>query len=228
MVGHQKKDVNRIILTASGGPFLNYPIDKLPEVTPEKALRHPRWEMGKKVTIDSATLMNKGLEIIEARWLFDISVERIDVQIHPQSIVHSMVEYADGSIVAQLGITDMRIPISYALSYPDRLKLDLPSLDLCQVRELTFFRPDPVRFPALELATRALTVGETMPAVLNAANEIAVNAYLKEGLRFTDISEVVEATMEAHETQFVQSIDDVLKADHWARGKTKEVIEKGL
>ncbi|NIQ38562.1 MAG: 1-deoxy-D-xylulose-5-phosphate reductoisomerase [Proteobacteria bacterium] len=226
MVGHQKKDVTRIILTASGGPFLNYPIDKLPEVTPERALRHPRWEMGKKVTIDSATLMNKGLEIIEARWLFDISVERIDVQIHPQSIVHSMVEYTDGSIMAQLGITDMRIPISYALSYPDRLKLDLPSLDLCQVRELTFFRPDPVRFPALELANRALTVGETMPAVLNAANEIAVNAYLKGGLRFTDILEVVETTMETHETQPVQSIDDVLKADQWARGKTKEILEE--
>jgi len=226
MVGHQKGDVQRIILTASGGPFLHYPIDRLQDVTPEEALRHPRWEMGKKVTIDSATLMNKGLEIIEAHWLFDIPIERIDVQIHPQSVIHSMVEYTDGSIVAQLGITDMRIPISYALSYPERLKLELPALDLCKIGELTFFRPDRSRFPTLELATRAITTGETMPAVLNAANELAVNAYLKEELRFTEIPKAIEATMEAHEIQPVRTIDDVLKADQWARGRAREILEK--
>ncbi len=226
MVGHQKKDVHRIILTASGGPFLNYPIDRLRNAPPGEALKHPRWEMGKKVTIDSATLMNKGLEIIEAHWLFGMPIERIDVQIHPQSVIHSMVEYADGSVVAQLGITDMRIPISYALSYPERLKLGLPPLDLCEIGKLTFFPPDPARFPALKLATRAITIGESMPAVLNAANEIAVHAYLKGDLRFIEIPKVVEATMKAHKIQLVQSIDDVLKADQWARGKTKEILEK--
>jgi len=194
MVGHQEKDVHRIILTASGGPFLHYPIERLKDVSPQEALKHPRWEMGRKVTIDSATLMNKGLEIMEAYWLFDLSVEQIDVQIHPQSIVHSMVEYVDGSVLAQMGIPDMRIPISYALSYPDRLNLDVPSLDLLEVGELTFLPPDPIRFPALELANRAITMGETMPAVLNAANEIAVHAYLKGGVTFTEIPKAVEAT----------------------------------
>ncbi len=226
MVGHQKGDIQRIILTASGGPFLHYPIDRLQDVTPEEALRHPRWEMGKKVTIDSATLMNKGLEIIEAHWLFDVPIERIDVQIHPQSVIHSMVEYTDGSIMAQLGITDMRIPISYALSYPERLKLELPTLDLCEIGELTFFRPDRSRFPTLELATRAITIGETMPAVLNAANELGVNAFLKGELRFTEIPRTIEATMKAHKIQPVRTIDDVLKADQWARGRAREILEK--
>ena len=224
MVGHQKKDVHRIILTASGGPFLNYPIERLRDVTPEEALKHPRWDMGKKVTIDSATLMNKGLEIMEAHWLFDVPIERIDVQIHPQSVIHSMVEYADGSVLAQMGIPDMRIPISYALSYPDRLNLDLPSLDLFQVGELTFFPPDRSRFPALELATRAITMGETMPAVLNAANELAVHAYLSGALRFTEIPTVVERAMEAHKIQKAHTVDDVLRADQWAREKVKEIL----
>jgi len=225
MVGHQKKDVRRIILTASGGPFLHYPIGRLRDAMPREALKHPRWDMGRKVTIDSATLMNKGLEIIEAHWLFDIPIERIDVQIHPQSVIHSMVEYIDGSIMAQMGIADMRIPISYALSYPDRVCLDLPSLDLLQVGKLTFYLPDRTRFPALELAIRAITIGETMPAVLNAANEIAVHAYLRGGLRFTEISKVVEEAMNVHQVQTVQTIDDVLKADHWAREKAKQVLK---
>lgn len=228
MVGHQEKDVHRIILTASGGPFLHYPIERLKDVSPQEALKHPRWEMGRKVTIDSATLMNKGLEIMEAYWLFDLSVEQIDVQIHPQSIVHSMVEYVDGSVLAQMGIPDMRIPISYALSYPDRLNLDVPSLDLLEVGELTFLPPDPIRFPALELANRAITMGETMPAVLNAANEIAVHAYLKGGVTFTEIPKAIEATMEAHEIQEVQTVDDLLRADHWAREKAKEVLKQGV
>ncbi len=228
MEGHQKKDVHRIILTASGGPFLHYSLDRLRNVTAAEALKHPRWEMGRKVTIDSATLMNKGLEIIEAHWLFNIPIERIDVQIHPQSVIHSMVEYVDGSIVAQMGIADMRIPISYALSYPDRLNLKLPSLDLFQVGELTFFPPDRSRFPSLELATRAITVGETMPAVLNAANELAVYAYLRGELKFTEIPEVVEAVTKVHPVQEVQTIDDVLKADQSAREKTREILEQGL
>jgi 1-deoxy-D-xylulose-5-phosphate reductoisomerase len=183
--------------------------------------------MGRKVTIDSATLMNKGLEIIEAHWLFDMPVDGIDVHVHPQSIIHSMVEYVDGSIVAQMGITDMRIPISYALSYPERLHLDFPSLDLCQVEKLTFYPPDRARFPALDLATRALTTGETMPAVLNAANEIAVHAYLRGQLRFTEIPKIVEETMETHDVQRVQTVDDVLKADQWSREKARNLIEEG-
>jgi 1-deoxy-D-xylulose-5-phosphate reductoisomerase len=226
MVGHQKRDVHRIILTGSGGPFLKYPTERLRDVSPREALKHPRWEMGKKVTIDSATLMNKGLEIIEAHWLFDIPIERIDVQIHPQSVIHSMVEYVDGSVMAQMGIPDMRIPISYALSYPDRLNLKLPSLNLSEIGELTFFPPDRARFPALELATQAITIGETMPAVLNAANEISVHAYLKGDLKFSQIPKVVEAAMNAHQIQAVQTVDDVLKADQWAREKTKEILEQ--
>jgi len=227
MVGHQKKDIHRIILTASGGPFLHHPVEGLNEVTPDEALRHPRWEMGKKVTVDSATLMNKGLEIIEAHWLFDMPIEKIEVQIHPQSVIHSMVEYIDGSIVAQMGIADMRIPISYALSYPDRLDLDIPRLDLVRIGELTFFSPDQIRFPALALAIRAIRIGETMPAVLNAANEFAVSGYLKGRLKFTEIPEIVEAAMEAHQIQSVQTIDDILRADQWAREKAKEIIEQG-
>ncbi len=227
MAGHQKKDIHRIILTASGGPFLHHPVEGLSEVSPDEALRHPRWEMGKKVTVDSATLMNKGLEIIEAHWLFDMPIEKIHVQIHPQSVVHSMVEYVDGSIVAQMGIADMRVPISYALSYPDRLNLDIPRLDLVRVGELTFFRPDENRFPALALAIRAIRIGETMPAVLNAANELAVYGYLKGRLTFTEIPEVVDAVMEAHRIQSVQTIDDILRADQWAREKAKEIIEQG-
>jgi 1-deoxy-D-xylulose-5-phosphate reductoisomerase len=227
LVGHQKCDVHRIILTASGGPFLLRPLEKLHAVTPQEALKHPSWDMGKKVTIDSATLMNKGLEVIEAHWLFDMPVERIDVQIHPQSTVHSMVEYVDGSVLAQMGIPDMRIPISYALSYPDRLDLDLPSLDLVGIGQLTFFAPDRTRFPALMLAERAITQGETMPAVLNAANEVAVHAFLTGDMKFTEIPRVVEAAMDAHEIKEIQTIDDVLRADQWARDRVRGFLRSG-
>jgi len=226
MVGHQKGDVRRIILTASGGPFLDYPIERLCDVTPEQALKHPRWKMGRKVTIDSATLMNKGLEIMEAHWLFDLPVEKIDVLIHPESAVHSMVEYVDGSILAQLGVADMRIPIAYALSYPDRLEVGLPSLDLPRIGSLRFLAPDRARFPALELAIRALAVGETMPAVLNAANEFAVSAYLNGDLKFTGIPKLVESVMESHEVREVQTLEDVLKADQWARQRAEEVLRE--
>jgi 1-deoxy-D-xylulose-5-phosphate reductoisomerase len=226
LVGRSKDEVNRIILTASGGPFLNLPYEKMKQVTSQEALHHPTWDMGRKVSIDSASLMNKGLEVIEARWLFDISTEKIAVQIHPQSVVHSMVEYIDGSIVAQMGIPDMKIPISYALSYPKRLKLDLPPLDLNEMDGLTFFPPDVERFPCLSLAYRSMEIGETMPAVLNAANEVAVNSFLEETIKFTDIPEVVEKVMQKHLVRPLTTLDDALRADQWAREQAKELIEE--
>lgn len=225
LLGHQKKDIHRLILTASGGPFLHLPLSKLREVTVKEALNHPHWEMGKKITIDSASLMNKGLEVIEAHWLFDIPIEKITVQIHPQSIVHSMVEYVDGSIISQMGIPDMRIPISYALSYPDRLNLHLPSLDFSQVGGLTFMSPDPERFPCLSLAYRSIEIGETMPTVLNAANEIAVHAFLEGTIRFTDVPLIIQRVMEEHELKRVRTIEDILRADQWSRERTKNLIE---
>ncbi len=224
LLGHQKEDVHRLILTASGGPFLNLSLSKLPEVTVKEALHHPHWEMGKKITIDSASLMNKGLEVIEAHWLFDIPVDKIVVQIHPQSVVHSMVEYIDGSIVAQMGIANMRIPISYALSYPRRLNLNLPPLDLSRSGGLTFFNPDPERFPCLRLAYQSIQMGETMPAVLNAANEIVVNAFLEGSIRFTDIPVLIQRVMEEHDIKVVHTLEDILRADHWAREKAKALV----
>jgi len=225
LLGHQKEDVHRLILTASGGPFLHLPLNRLHEVTVKEALNHPHWEMGKKVTIDSASLMNKGFEVIEAHWLFNISIEKIVVQIHPQSVVHSMVEYIDGSIVAQMGIADMRIPISYALSFPHRLPLNLPPLDLSQIGGLTFFSPDPERFPCLRLAYRSIEIGETMPAILNAANEIAVNALLEGSLKFTDVPLLLQRVMEEHEVKSVHTIEDILRADQWARERSKAILE---
>jgi 1-deoxy-D-xylulose-5-phosphate reductoisomerase len=225
LLGHQKEDVHRLILTASGGPFLNLPISRLQEVTVKEALSHPHWEMGKKITIDSASLMNKGLEVIEAHWLFNIPVEKIVVQIHPQSVVHSMVEYIDGSIVAQMGIADMRIPIAYALSFPQRLNLKLSPLDLSQTGGLTFFPPDPERFPCLKLAYRSIEIGETMPAILNAANEIGVNAFLEGSLKFTEVPLLLKRVMEEHEVKSVHTVEDILKADHWARERSKAILE---
>ena len=225
LLGHQKEDVHHLILTASGGPFLNLPLHRLQEVTVKEALNHPHWEMGKKVTIDSASLMNKGLEVIEAHWLFNIPIEKIIVQIHPQSVVHSMVEYIDGSIVAQMGIADMRIPISYALSFPHRLPLNLSPLDLSQTGGLTFFPPDPERFPCLRLAYRSIEIGETMPAILNAANEIAVNAFLEGSLKFTDVPLLLQRVMEEHEVKSVHTIEDILRADQWARERSKTILE---
>ena len=225
LLGHQKEGIHRLILTASGGPFLNLPLSKLHEVTVKEALNHPHWEMGKKITIDSASLMNKGLEVIEAHWLFDIPVERIVVRIHPQSVVHSMVEYIDGSIIGQMGITDMRIPISYALSYPRRLNLQLPSLDLSQVGGLTFSAPDPERFPCLQLAYRSIEIGETMPTILNAANEVAANAFLEGSIRFTDVPIILQRLMEEHEVKPVRTIEDILRADQWSRERAKNLIE---
>lgn len=223
--GHRRVDVRRIILTASGGPFLTTSQQKLREVTPKEAVRHPNWNMGAKISVDSATLMNKGLEVIEARWLFDLSPERIDVLIHRQSIIHSMVEYVDGAVIAQMGIPDMRGPIAYALNYPERLPLSLKPLDLVEIGSLTFMKPDYRRFPCLELAYEALQVGGTMPAVLNAANEEAVSAFLKEQIGFLDISKTVRKTLDAHQPQRVTDLEDVLMADGWAREKTRAYVK---
>jgi 1-deoxy-D-xylulose-5-phosphate reductoisomerase len=227
LLGHQKEDVHRLILTASGGPFLNFPLSRLHDVTVKEALNHPHWEMGKKITIDSASLMNKGLEVIEAHWLFDVPVEKVVVLIHPQSVVHSMVEYIDGSIVAQMGITDMRIPISYTLSFPERLNLNLPPLDLPKSEGLTFSVPDPERFPCLKLAYQSIEIGETMPAILNAANEVSVGAFLEGSIKFTSIPSLLKRVMEEHEVKPIHTIEDILRADHWAREKAKALLEGG-
>jgi len=225
LLGHQSQDVHRLILTASGGPFLNFPISRLSEVTVKEALNHPHWEMGKKITIDSASLMNKGLEVIEAHWLFNIPVEKIVVQIHPQSVIHSMVEYIDGSIIGLMGINDMRIPISYALSFPQRLNLNLPPLDLSQVGALTFLSPDPERFPCLRLAYQSIEIGETMPTILNAANEVSVNAFLEGAIKFTGVPILLQKVMAEHEVKTVRTIEDILRADQWARERSRSIIE---
>lgn len=226
MQGHKKKFLKSIILTASGGPFLRYSYKKLETVTPKEALKHPNWKMGKKVTIDSASLMNKGLEVIEAKWLFDVPFEKIKVYVHPQSVVHAMVEYSDGSVIAQLSHPDMRGPISYALSYPDRIPNGITSLDLLEIGKLSFIPPDMKKFPALGLAYRALEEGETMPAVLNAANELAVSAFLNNSINFTDITKIVRKTMDIHQPQKISCIEDVLIADRWARQKAEEIISQ--
>ena len=224
--GHRKEDIKKIILTASGGPFLFTPPEQLKEVTPEQALKHPQWRMGKKVTIDSASLMNKGLEVVEAHWLFGVSPSQIEVYIHPQSIVHSMVEYKDGAVVAQMAVPDMRGPIAYALSYPERLELDLPSLDLSAMETLSFCPVEQERFPALGLAYQALAQGETMPTVLNAANEIAVDAFLQRRLGFLEIPRVIQKTMERHHPADPKSLENILRADAWAREEAQKLINK--
>ncbi|HEY8495486.1 MAG TPA: 1-deoxy-D-xylulose-5-phosphate reductoisomerase [Limnochordales bacterium] len=214
--GEAPEAVARLILTASGGPFRDTPLEELQRVTPEQALRHPTWRMGAKVTIDSATLMNKGLEVIEAHWLFGVPLERIDVVVHPQSIVHSCVELVDGSILAHLGPTDMRIPIQYALLYPERAPSPVRGLSLAEVGSLTFHAPDRTRFPALDLAYAAARIGGTMPAVLNAANEVAVELFLQGRIGFTDIPRLVEAVMDDHEPEEAE-LTAILEADGWAR-----------
>lgn len=218
------KDIRRLILTASGGPFRNASKEDLERVTPAEALKHPNWNMGRKITIDSATLMNKGLEVIEARWLFGIGPERINVLIHPQSIVHSMVEYQDGSVVAQLGMPDMRGPIAYALSYPERLEGASPSLNLAKIGTLTFQEPDLSRFPCLSYAYEALKTGGTMPAVVSAANEAAVKHFLEGDIGFMDIPRVIRMTMDAHQPGEVITVDDALRVDIWARAKAEDII----
>ena len=222
--GHRREDLKRILLTASGGPFLNMPKEQLESVTPAQALAHPNWEMGAKITIDSATMMNKGLEVIEAKWLFEVAVEKIDVHIHPQSMVHSMVEYVDGSVIAQMGMPDMRVPIAYALAYPERLKLDFPTLDFFSVQTLTFQEPDLSRFPCLDLAFNACKAGGTMPAVLNASNEVAVQAFLDKRIPFPRIARLVDRVMQEHELAPAKELQAILVADTWARRRAEETI----
>lgn len=224
MQGHKSGNVKRIILTASGGPFLNYPLDKLSSVSVSDALNHPNWSMGQKITIDSATMMNKCLEIIEAKWLFNMPPNKIDVLIHPQSIIHSMVEYIDGCVMAQLGVPDMKAPIAYALTFPERVSTGVKPLDLAEVGSLTFFKPDQNRFPSIKLAYRSLADGESMPAVMNAANEVAVEAFLAGRIKFTEIVELIERTMDLHRVYPLQTIEEVLHADKWGREKTRELL----
>ena len=225
--GRPPDQVRRLILTASGGPFRELPADALERVNADAALRHPTWRMGRKITIDSATMMNKGLEVIEAHWLFGVPGDRIDVLIHPQSIVHSMVELNDGSVIAQLGVTDMRLPIQYACSYPERWDTTLPPLDLARAGRLDFHAPDDARFPCLRLAYRALREMGTVPVVLNAANEIAVEAFLDAKLGFTAIPRVIERTMNAHAPERVSTLEVVRAADAWAREYARD-LTRGL
>jgi 1-deoxy-D-xylulose-5-phosphate reductoisomerase len=223
--GYKTSDLRRIILTASGGPFADRSLHELHDITPEDALKHPRWKMGKKISIDSATLMNKGLEVIEAHYLFNLPPDKIDVLIHPQSIVHSMVEFLDRSYIAQLSIPDMKGPIAYALTYPKRLKNAITGLELDTVESLTFRKPDFECFPCLSYAYSALEAGGTMPSVLNAANEVAVNAFLKKIIRFPAIPRVIKKTMDQHSLISETGLDVILKADKWARKKAQEIIK---
>ncbi len=225
--GQRREALKRIILTASGGPFYAWAQDALRDVKPVQALRHPNWKMGKKITIDSASMMNKGLEIIEARWLFDVPVDQIEVVVHPQSIVHSFVEYWDGSVIAQLGKPDMRIPIAYALSWPERLPREGPFMDFRAPSTLEFRSPDEEKFPCLALACSAVKTGGTMPAVLNGANEVAVQAFLDEEIRFIHIASVIKSVMNAHLPVFSPALADIINADSEAReGAMKNIKER--
>ncbi len=223
--GRRPDEIRRIILTASGGPFRELPAAALAEVKPEEALRHPTWRMGRKITIDSATLMNKGLEVIEAHWLFGLEADRIDVVIHPQSIVHSMVELRDGSVIAQLGGADMKLPIQYACSYPERWDAPVARLDLTALGRLDFQPPDLDRFPCLRLAYRALQEGPSAAVVLNAANEVAVASYLEERISFVSIASVIERTMDAHTRQTVATLEAIREVDTWARLYSQNVVQ---
>ncbi|MCB2193590.1 MAG: 1-deoxy-D-xylulose-5-phosphate reductoisomerase, partial [Deltaproteobacteria bacterium] len=225
LMGNDPAGVRRLWLTASGGPFWTYTKEQLARVTPEMALAHPTWSMGPKITIDSATLMNKGLEVIEARWLFDRGYDAIKVVIHPQSVVHSLVEYVDGSFLAQLGLPDMKTPIAFALAYPKRLAMDMPRLDLAQVARLSFEEPDLERFPALGLAFAAGREGGSAPAVMNAANEVAVGLFLQGRLTYGQIIDCVRAVLDAHQTQSLSSVAAVLEADRWARNQARTWAE---
>jgi len=224
--GEKRSEVRRIILTASGGPFRTKTLKQMQEATVSEALRHPTWSMGAKITIDSATLMNKGLEVIEAHWLFGFSADQIGIVVHPESVVHSMIELIDGSVISQMGITDMRHAIQYALTYPDRNASELPPLDLTALSALHFEPPDLDRFPCIRLAYRALREGGTLPAAMNAANEVAVQAFIEERICLTDIARVIEAVMDGHETQPATDLDAILDADRTARLVAASEISK--
>jgi 1-deoxy-D-xylulose-5-phosphate reductoisomerase len=224
--GHPHREVQRLYLTASGGPFRQMPAKAFAGIRPEDALRHPNWQMGRKITIDSATLMNKGLEFIEAKFLFDIDTRRIEVLIHPQSIVHSMVAFVDGAVLAQMGVPDMQGPIAYALGYPERLPLGLPLPAFAEISQLTFESPDLKRFPCLQLAFEACATGGTLPAVLNAANEIAVYAFLEGRIRFTEIAVTVAETMKRHAVVATPHIEQICEADRWAREDAQKTVHR--
>ena len=221
--GEKKERIKKIILTASGGPFRTFSFDQMETVTVKDALKHPNWDMGAKITIDSSTMMNKGLEYIEAKWLFGVNTP-VEIIVHAQSIIHSMIEFVDTSVIAQLGIPDMRVPIAYALTYPDRFECDLPSLDLTTMGNLTFEAPDFERFPCLRLAIDAMEIGKTMPAVLNAANEIAVQAFLEELISYKDIAELIRMVMQNHNPSPLKELQDILIADRWAREETTKLV----
>lgn len=223
--GEDIKDISRIILTASGGSFRDWTKEEIEKASAEDALRHPTWNMGQKVTIDSATLMNKGLEIIEARWLFNLELDKIDVIVHPQSIIHSMVEYKDNSIISQMGLPDMRTPIQYALSYPERINSNVEKLDFNKLGELTFMAPDTNRFPCLSLAYESLKIGKTMPCVLNGANEVLVEYFLKNKIRFYDIPKLIEKAMSIHEPFSYKTVDELLEVDKWVRSWIKNQLK---
>jgi 1-deoxy-D-xylulose-5-phosphate reductoisomerase len=224
--GKPASSVRKLWLTASGGPFRNTPKEQFPKITVERALKHPSWVMGRKITIDSATLFNKGLEMIEARWLFGIEMDRVDVVVHPQSVVHSMVEFIDGSIIAQLSTPDMCLPIQYALTYPNRVGSDRVQTNFAKLGTLNFEAPDPERFPALKLAREAGTIGGTLPAVLNAANEVAVEAFCNRQISFPQINETVARTMTAHKVIAHPTLEQILEADAWARCEASERIPR--
>lgn len=224
--GEKKKTVEKIILTASGGPFRTFSLKRLKSVTRSQALKHPNWEMGAKITIDSATMMNKGLEVIEAKWLFNVPPEKIDVVVHKESIVHSMVTFHDGSVIAQLGLPDMKVPISFAMNYPDRLPLDHGRLDIAKVGSLTFEKPDHQKFPALNLAFEALQTGLSAPAVLNSANEVAVSAFLKEKIKFHQIAEIVAETLEKSDIVKPENLGHLIKIDALTRKKAESICRK--
>lgn len=222
--GERREEVRRLVLTASGGPFREATLEDMQRATISDAMRHPTWTMGAKITVDSATLMNKGLEVIEAHWLFGFSADEIAVVVHPESVVHSLVELVDGSVIAQMGVTDMRHAIQYALTFPERRASSLPSLDLTRTGNLSFREPDLARFPALALAYRALRTGGTLPACLNAANEVAVNSFLDGRIRLTDIALVVERVMDAHDAQPVATLERVLAADCLTRAQAEDAV----
>ena len=222
--GNEGNKIDKIYLTASGGPFRTW--DDVSKVTVDDALKHPNWNMGKKITIDSATLMNKGLEVIEAKWLFDVDLEQIEVLVHPQSIIHSMVGYEDGAVIAQLGLPNMKVPIQYALTYPKRVHNSFPKINFFEHSDLTFEKPKTDKFPCLGLAYRAIKTGGTMPAVLNGANEIAVARFIDREISFTDIPKLIETAMNAYNVKYNYTLDHVLEADKWAREFTKSLEVK--
>ncbi len=224
IIGEQIKSVKKITLTASGGPFRNYDKESLENVTVNEALNHPNWKMGNKITIDSSTLMNKGFEVIEAKWLFDIDVDKVEVLIHPQSIIHSLVEFSDGSVKAQLGVPDMKIPIQYSLTYPERINSDFPRLNLTETNTLTFEKPDMQKFECLQLAFDAITLGKSYPVVLNAANEIAVELFLNNRIRFTEIPFLIKSAMHNHTPVSNLSLESIIEIDNCVRASVTESV----